>query len=241
MTQENHLFAATLQNVTKIHGHGAAAVTAVNDVSIDIPSQRITVLSGPSGSGKSTLLNLLGGIEAATKGTITVAGQRIDTLRESAAADFRSRHVGFIFQSFNLLPVLTALENVEYPLVVLGVERRQRRAKAMALLHAVDMEDLASRKPGELSGGQQQRVAIARALVTDPALLLADEPTANLDRATGAAIIDLLRGLQRGRGMSCIVSSHDHQVLAAADAILQIDDGAVTQRPMSVHGAGVRP
>ncbi|WP_407655397.1 ABC transporter ATP-binding protein [Burkholderia alba] len=221
------MLAASLSHVTKTYGAGTVAVAAVSDASLDIHANRFTVLSGPSGSGKTTILNLLGGIDRPTRGGIVVAGQRIDTMSENALADFRARHVGFVFQSFNLLPVFSAFENVEYPLTLLGVARARRRKQVLALLDAVGMGDKADRRPGQLSGGQQQRVAIARALVTDPALVLADEPTANLDSATGAAIIALMRAMQRERATSFVFSSHDPQVIAAADDVAMIRDGRV--------------
>nr|WP_321932413.1 ABC transporter ATP-binding protein [Burkholderia cenocepacia] len=228
--------AASLSHVTKTYGTGPLAVAAADDASLDILANRLTVLSGPSGSGKTTLLNLLGGIDRPTRGAITVAGQRIDAMRENALADFRARHVGFVFQSFNLLPVFSAFENVEYPLTLLGVARARRRERALALLDAVGMGDKANRRPGQLSGGQQQRVAIARALVTEPALVLADEPTANLDSATGATIIELMRTMQRERATSFVFSSHDPQVIAAADDVAMIRDGCVVEtRSAAVH------
>ncbi|RXV65616.1 ABC transporter ATP-binding protein [Burkholderia stabilis] len=223
------MLAASLSHVTKTYGTGTLAVAAADDASLDIVANRFTVLSGPSGSGKTTLLNLLGGIDRPTRGAITVAGQRIDAMNENGLADFRARHVGFVFQSFNLLPVFSAFENVEYPLTLLGVARARRREQALALLDAVGMGDTAHRRPGQLSGGQQQRVAIARALVTEPALVLADEPTANLDSATGAAIIGLMRTMQRERATSFVFSSHDPQVIAAADDVAMIRDGRVVE------------
>ncbi|WP_408580230.1 ABC transporter ATP-binding protein [Burkholderia cenocepacia] len=230
------MLAASLSHVTKTYGTGPLAVAAADDASLDILANRLTVLSGPSGSGKTTLLNLLGGIDRPTRGAITVAGQRIDAMRENALADFRARHVGFVFQSFNLLPVFSAFENVEYPLTLLGVARARRRERALALLDAVGMGDKANRRPGQLSGGQQQRVAIARALVTEPALVLADEPTANLDSATGATIIELMRTMQRERATSFVFSSHDPQVIAAADDVAMIRDGCVVEtRSAAVH------
>ena len=221
------MLAASLHQVTRTYGDGAAAVAAVSNASLDILSNRFTVLSGPSGSGKTTLLNLLGGIDRATSGTVTVAGERIDTMSGNRLADFRAAHVGFVFQSFNLLPVLSAYENVEYPLTLLGVPRARRRERVDALLAAVGMDGKGERRPGQLSGGQQQRVAIARALVTKPALVLADEPTANLDSTTGAAIIALMRKMQREHASSFVFSSHDPQVIASADDVVVIRDGRI--------------
>ena len=223
------MIAASLKDVTKIYGDGDAAVAALRHASVDIVGNRFTVLSGPSGSGKTTALNLLGGIDRASSGSIAVAGEPLAAMSDNALSDFRARHIGFVFQSFNLLPVLSAYENVEYPLTLLGVPKAERRAAALALLDEVGVGDKAARLPGELSGGQQQRVAIARALVTQPALVLADEPTANLDSATGAAIIGLMRRMQRERATSFVFSSHDPQVVASADDVVVIRDGLIVE------------
>ncbi|WGS54787.1 ABC transporter ATP-binding protein [Paraburkholderia sp. D15] len=227
-----------MSDVTRIYGEGAAAVAAVANASFDIAGDRFTVLSGPSGSGKTTLLNLLGGLDRVTSGELTIAGQSIKTMTDDRLADFRARHIGFVFQSFNLLPVLSAYENVEYPLVLLGVPKAERRKRSLDLLDAVGLVDKAHRLPGELSGGQQQRVAIARALVTDPSLVLADEPTANLDSASGTAIIKLMRDMQLERQTSFVFSSHDPQVLACADDVVVIRDGRVVEirRAETVEG-----
>ncbi|WP_374193503.1 ABC transporter ATP-binding protein [Trinickia mobilis] len=221
------MIAATLNDVTKIYGDGDAAVPALRHASVDIFGNRFTVLSGPSGSGKTTVLNLLGGIDRASYGSVAVAGEPLAAMSDNALSDFRARHIGFVFQSFNLLPVLSAYENVEYPLTLLGVPKTERREAVLALLDEVGVGDKAARLPAELSGGQQQRVAIARALVTQPALVLADEPTANLDSATGAAIISLMRRMQRERATSFVFSSHDPQVVASADDVVVIRDGLI--------------
>ena len=221
------MIAASLRNVTRMYGAGATIVPALRDASVEILANRFTVLRGPSGSGKTTMLNLFGGIDRATSGRVVVAGHALDTLRDRALSDFRARHIGFVFQSFNLIPVLTAYENVEYPLTLLGESKARRRADVLALLDAVGMAQHARRLPGELSGGQQQRVAIARALVTRPALVLADEPTANLDSATGSAVVGLMRTMQRDRATSFIFSSHDPQLVASADDVVNIRDGRI--------------
>ncbi len=221
------MMVARLNAVTKTYGRGAGAVDALRDATLDIAGNRFTVLSGPSGSGKTTVLNLLGGIDRATRGSVSVAGQPLEALPDDALSDFRARRLGFVFQSFNLLPVLTVFENVEYPLALVGAPKAERRDAVLALLDEVGVADKARRLPGELSGGQQQRVAIARALVTRPALVLADEPTANLDSATGAAIIALMRGMQRERATSFVFSSHDPQVVASADDVVTIRDGRI--------------
>ncbi|WGS52289.1 ABC transporter ATP-binding protein [Paraburkholderia sp. D15] len=226
---------ASLKNVSRSYGKGAAKVDAVRDASIEILNNRFTVLSGPSGSGKTTLLNLIGCIDKADTGSVSVAGVDVDRMRDNALSDFRASHIGFIFQNFNLLPVLSAVENVEYPLTLLGVRAAERRRTALALLDAVGLAQQAKRRPGELSGGQRQRVAIARALATGPALVLADEPTANLDSRTGIEIIELMRTMQRERATSFVFSSHDPNVLSSADDIILIKDGAIVETRRDVR------
>jgi putative ABC transport system ATP-binding protein len=186
------------------------------------------VISGASGSGKTTLLNLIGCIDRPDQGEVIVAGQSIRSMSDDALSDFRARHLGFIFQNFNLLPVLTAYENVEYPLMLTKVPPAQRKQRVMALLDAVGLADKANNRPGQLSGGQRQRVAIARALAPSPQLVLADEPTANLDSHTGTAIIALMRKMQRELQVSFVFSSHDPQVQAEADDAVFIRDGRIT-------------
>lgn len=216
-----------LKGVGKTYRVGSIEVPALVDVSLEILPDRFTVISGPSGSGKTTLLNLIGCIDRADGGAITVAGQPVQRLADDALSDFRARHVGFVFQNFNLLPVLTAYENVEYPLLLARLAGGARKRRVRELLDAVGLADKASHKPGQLSGGQKQRVAIARALATSPALVLADEPTANLDSHTGEAIIALMRRMQREHKVSFVFSSHDPKVLAAADDAVTISDGRV--------------
>ena len=216
-----------LQHVSKTYRIESVTVTAVADVSLDIRPDRFTVISGPSGSGKTTLLNLIGCIDRPDKGEIVVAGQRVQQMSDNELSDFRARHLGFIFQNFNLLAVLTAYENVEYPLVLAGVPREKRQQRVKELLDAVGLGDKGQHRPGQLSGGQRQRVAIARALAPAPKIVLADEPTANLDSKTGASIIALMRKMQREHHVSFIFSSHDPQVLAAADDAIMIQDGVV--------------
>jgi len=217
----------SLRNVTKTYRLDTVAVPALDGVSLDIRPGRFTVLCGPSGSGKTTLLNMMGCIDRPDAGEVQVGGQAVQALPDDALSDFRARHVGFIFQNFNLLPVLTAFENVEYPLVLAGVAAPERKARVRALLDAVGLGARAGNLPGQLSGGQRQRVAIARALATEPALVLADEPTANLDSQTGAEIIALMRRLQRARGASFVFSSHDPLVRAEADDVVLIRDGRI--------------
>lgn len=216
-----------LKDVAKHYRLGTVDVPALQGVDLDIRPGRFTVISGPSGSGKTTLLNLIGCIDRPDRGQIFVAGEAVQKLSDDALSDFRARRIGFIFQSFNLLPVLTAYENVEYPLLLARKPPSQRRVRVLELLDAVGLADKAQNRPGQLSGGQRQRIAIARALATAPELVLADEPTANLDSHTGAAIIALMRSVQRDYRVSFVFSSHDAQVMAEADDAVLIQDGRI--------------
>ncbi len=225
--KETCMYPVSLRNVGKTYRLDTVTVPALSAVSIDIRPGRFTVLCGPSGSGKTTLLNMMGCIDRPDAGEIQVDGQAVQAMTDDALSDFRARRIGFVFQNFNLLPVLTAFENVEYPLVLAAVPAAQRKERVRALLDAVGLADRAGNRPGQLSGGQRQRVAIARALATEPALVLADEPTANLDSQTGAEIIALMRRLQRERGASFVFSSHDPMVLAQADDVVRIRDGRI--------------
>ncbi len=221
------MYPVSLRNVGKTYRLDTVTVPALSAVSIDIRPGRFTVLCGPSGSGKTTLLNMMGCIDRPDEGEILVDGQAVQAMTDDALSDFRARRIGFVFQNFNLLPLLTAFENVEYPLVLAAVPAAQRKERVRTLLDAVGLADRAGNRPGQLSGGQRQRVAIARALATEPALVLADEPTANLDSQTGAEIIALMRRLQRERGASFVFSSHDPMVLAQADDVVRIRDGRI--------------
>jgi putative ABC transport system ATP-binding protein len=217
-----------LKQVGKTYHLDAIDVPALADINLEIRPNCFTVISGASGSGKTTLLNLIGCIDRPDQGEVIVAGQNIRTMSDDALSDFRARHLGFIFQNFNLLPVLTAYENVEFPLILAKVPAAQRKERVLALLDAVGLSDRANNRPGQLSGGQRQRVAIARALAPAPKLVLADEPTANLDSQTGAAIIALMRKMQREHHVSFVFSSHDPQVQAEADDAVFIRDGRIT-------------
>lgn len=219
--------AVSLSNVAKTYRLDAVGVPALSDINLEIRPERFTVISGPSGSGKTTLLNLIGCIDRPDQGEITVAGQSVQRLSDDELSDFRARTLGFIFQNFNLLPVLSAYENVEFPLLLTRVPLAQRKERVLALLQAVGLSDKARHRPGQLSGGERQRVAVARALAPAPRLVLADEPTANLDRHTGAAIIALMRQMQRQQRVSFVISSHDPQILAGADDAVKIQDGRI--------------
>jgi putative ABC transport system ATP-binding protein len=220
--------AVVIEHLNKTYQLDSVQVTGLIDVSIQIAANCFTVLSGPSGSGKSTLLNMIGCIDHGDSGTVLVAGQDVAKLSDNALSDFRAQHIGYIFQSFNLLPVLSAYENIEYPMIMAHMPVGRRHERVMQLLEAVELTEKAHHRPGQLSGGQRQRVAIARALALSPALVLADEPTANLDSRTGNTIIDLMRRMQREYQVSFVFSSHDPKVLAAADEVHQICDGRIT-------------
>jgi putative ABC transport system ATP-binding protein len=214
----------SVRGVSKRYRLGKVDVTALDDVSLDVKGGEFLAVAGPSGSGKTTLLNLIGCLDTPTTGEIAIDGESIGGLSSGRRADLRARKLGFVFQTFNLIPVLTAWENVEYPLLL------QRRpgdvaGRVRAALAQVGLADRARHRPPELSGGQQQRVAIARALVTEPALVLADEPTANLDSRTGQEIVDLMRRLNRERGTTFVFSTHDPRIVGAADRVIEISDG----------------
>ncbi|MDE2447438.1 MAG: ABC transporter ATP-binding protein [Gammaproteobacteria bacterium] len=218
-----------LTQVSKTYRVGSMDVKALDNITLAIPSDRFSIVIGASGSGKTTLLNLIGCIDAPSGGALEVCGEDVTRLGDDTLADFRARNIGFIFQSFSLVPVLTAYENVEYPLILLGMTASPRRLRALAMLEAVGLAEHAHRFPNELSGGQKQRVAIARALVKHPTLVLADEPTANLDSATGASIIALMRRVQTELKTTFIFASHDAQLISHADEIFAIRDGTLLE------------
>lgn len=216
-----------IRHLSKAYRRGEQAVPVLLDVGLEVMAGEFVALMGPSGSGKSTLLNLIAGIDKPSSGTIEIAGVDIATLGEGALADWRAANVGFIFQFYNLMPVLTAYENVELPLLLTGLGRRERRARAEAALAAVGLSDRATHYPNELSGGQQQRVAIARALVHDPALIVADEPTGDLDRSTGAEVLALLQSLVRELGKTIVMVTHDPKAAASAGRLVHLEKGVL--------------
>jgi putative ABC transport system ATP-binding protein len=223
------MFPVVLKQVGKTYQLDTVAVRALDGIDLAIHPDCFTVICGPSGSGKTTLLNMIGCIDRPDCGEIEVAGLPVMHMSDDALSDFRARHLGFIFQNFNLLPVLSTYENIEYPLLLTGMAADQRRRRVRELLDAVGLSERAQNRPGQLSGGQRQRVAIARALAASPKIVLADEPTANLDSQTGAAIIALMRKMQREHHVAFVFSSHDPQVHAAADDTVFIVDGRITQ------------
>lgn len=218
----------TFQHLSKTYGSGLAQNTALKDVSADISCGEMVALCGPSGSGKSTLLNLLGLLDTPTEGQIWLNQQPVPT-EPAALARLRYQAIGFVFQRYNLLPVLTALENVEYPLQLLGIAKAERQARAMALLDAVGVGKFASQRPDQLSGGQQQRVAIARALVKAPPLVIADEPTANLDGVSAAQVIDLMQQLGRDANTTFLIASHDPRLYERCSRLLTLKDGVLVE------------
>lgn len=218
--------AITVINLKKIYKLGPTKVNALAGVDLEIEPQTFTTVMGPSGSGKSTLLYLLGGLDRPSSGTIRVNGQAIDSMDENALAIYRRRTIGFIFQSFNLIPTLTALDNVAFPMRFSGISRRNRQLKAYELLKQVGLGDRIHHKPTELSGGQQQRVAVARALVNDPQFILADEPTGNLDTSSGNSIMQLLSDLH-SQGRTVLVVTHDPRMTVYATHTIYMLDGRV--------------
>lgn len=226
-----------LEQVTRTYQLGETSVQALSDIDLEIEAQRFVAFVGPSGSGKSTLLNLIGCLDRPTSGEVIVRGIRVSDFAPKDAARFRGRHIGFIFQSFNLLPVLTAYENVEYPLVMVqSIPERERQERVGHFLEAVGMADQRDKYPSQLSGGQRQRVAVARALVSDPELVLADEPTANLDHASAFKVIELMRQLQKEQQTTFIFSTHDTKIMGEAEILYTLEDGRITAREVLDRG-----
>ena len=218
---------AILSSVDKSYQMDAVQVPVLRNIKLLVRPALFTVLLGPSGSGKTTLLNLIGCIDRPDTGDVVVAGTAINQLTDDELSDFRSKNIGFVFQNFNLIPVLTAYENIEYPLVLAGIAPQERQRRVTRLLDAVGLSDRARNRPGQLSGGQRQRVAIARALVRKPKLVICDEPTANLDSQTGAAILALMRRMQERYKISFLFSSHDRSLIGAADDLITLKDGVI--------------
>ncbi|EGE41271.1 ABC transporter ATP-binding protein [Streptomyces griseus] len=219
----------TVEDLHRSYGSGAAAVHALRGVSFEIPRGELVALKGRSGSGKTTLLNLVGGLDTPDGGRITVDGTELSGLGEKGLLELRRDRVGFIFQSFGLIPILTAAENVGVPLRLRKADPAERDERVALLLSLVGLADHAEQRPGELSGGQQQRVAIARALANRPALLIADEPTGQLDAETGLAVMELLRAVVRSENVTALVATHDPQLLGLADRVLELSDGHIVE------------
>jgi putative ABC transport system ATP-binding protein len=226
-----------LLDISKSYTLGEVKIPALTDISIEIGKGNLVTFVGPSGSGKTTLLNIIGCMDKPTAGSVLIDETRADTLDRNEAARFRGENLGFIFQSFNLIPVLSVFENVEYPLIMIRKESaKDRRKKVMSLLEAVGMADQAEKRPDQISGGQRQRVAVARALVTNPRLVLADEPTANLDRKTAQDVIALMRTMRDQYGTTFIFSTHDPRIVEHADVIHGIEDGRIVDHSTFLEG-----
>ncbi len=220
----------SLKGIDKVYTKGRETVEVLEGIDLEIDEGDFVALMGPSGSGKTTLLNLIGGIDQPTRGSVVVGGQQLVGLSSNKLAKWRSENIGFIFQSYNLLPVLTAQRNVALPLLLTKLSAAQRRRRTEVALQIVGLEDRAQHKPGELSGGQQQRVAIARAIVADPAVLICDEPTGDLDRDTANEILDLLEILNKDYGKTIIMVTHDPKAASHAHHILELDKGQLVKQ-----------
>lgn len=216
-----------LKNVSKLYRLGNQKVPALTELSLTFDKGEFAVLAGPSGSGKTTALNMIGGLDRPSSGEVIVSGLHFTTANARQLADFRLQNIGFIFQSYNLIPVLTAAENAEFTLMLQKIPKRDRRDKILKLFAALGIKGLEDRRPADLSGGQQQRVAIARAMASDPHVILADEPTANLDSHTAEELLELMRQLNREQGTTFIFSSHDDRVISRAKRVIRLEDGCL--------------
>ncbi len=216
-----------LSQISKIYDGTAVPVKAVDEVNLKIEEGEFTAIVGPSGSGKTTLLNLIGGLDQPSSGKIIVDGTDISTFKPDELINFRLHHIGFVFQAYNLIPVFTAKENVEFIMLLQKISKSEREKKAIEFLNAVGLHDRINSKPTELSGGQQQRVAVARALASTPSFVLADEPTANLDSVTADSLLDLMENLNRDHKMTFVFSTHDSRVIQRAHRVITLRDGAV--------------
>ncbi len=217
----------TVDSVSKIYHQGRVSFKALDKVSLEIDKGEFIALAGPSGSGKTTLLNLIGGLDLADEGEIFFNGKSLKKLSDGARADLRLHQIGFVFQAYNLIPVLTAAENVDYILLLQKVDKSLRAQKVKDILEEVELTDKSGNRPDELSGGQQQRVAVARAVVTDPQVVLADEPTANLDSTTGRKLLDMMKEMNRTKQVTFVFATHDPMVMEFADRIVSLKDGQI--------------
>jgi len=216
-------------DLCKNYQQGDAVIKALDHVTLDIGQGSFVCLSGPSGSGKTTLLNMIGGLDELDSGEISIDGERVDLLAKGPLADLRLHHIGFVFQAYNLIPVLSAQENVEFVMQVQGVSNAERKEKSLAILREVGLEGMENRRPAQLSGGQQQRVAVARAIVSQPKLVLADEPTANLDSQSAKHLMELFRVLNEKHGVTFLISTHDERVMRYAKRLIKMQDGRIIE------------
>ena len=215
------------KNLARVFGAGETRVTALDHVSITVKEGEFTAITGPSGSGKTTLLQLIGGLDEPDSGDVLLSGANIAQMSGAKLSDFRRDHIGFIFQSYNLIPVLSAEENIEYIMLLQGIPEKARKSRVREMLALVGLEGLGDRRPSNLSGGQQQRVAVARAMASKPDIILADEPTANLDSATGIALLEVMRDLNQQMNMTFVFSTHDYKIMDRADRLIHLEDGVV--------------
>ena len=213
--------------ITKVYNADKVPVHALRGISFSVDKGEFTAVVGPSGCGKSTLLNIVGGLDSPTKGKVMIEGKDLSGFKENQLIDFRLKKIGFVFQSYNLIPVLTAMENITLIMELQGVGKHERSRRAMDLLNAVGLEGKEDKRPSELSGGQQQRVAVARALASEPAFILADEPTANLDSASTANLLDIMAGINKEKGTTFIFSTHDQRVIDKARRVVTLEDGMI--------------
>ncbi len=230
----------TTEQLVKNYENNGLSVPAVCGVDLAIEPGEFSAIAGPSGSGKTTLLNLIGGLDRPTEGRIIVGGNDLTVLSPKELSDLRLRRIGFVFQAYNLIPVLSALENVEYVLLLQGVSKEERTARSVAMLREVGLETETHRLPREMSGGQQQRVAVARAIVSEPDIVLADEPTANLDQKTGESLIELMHRLNREQGITFLFSTHDPMVMERAERLIHIVDGSIRSDERKSTGKKVK-
>jgi len=214
-------------NIQKSYQQGKVPVHALKNVSLHVNEGEFVAICGPSGSGKSTLLNIIGGLDYPDTGNVSVDGQSLDAMSQSQLAELRLHKIGFIFQSYNLIPVLSAIENVEYVMLLQGISSQERRERAMTILNDVGLSDKCNNRPHELSGGQQQRVAVARAIVSNPSIVLADEPTANLDSTTGNGLLEIMKKMNDQKRVTFIFSTHDQMVMDYAKRLVHVRDGQI--------------
>jgi len=217
----------TVDSVSKVYHQGSVIFRALDDVSLAIDKGEFIALAGPSGSGKTTLLNLIGGLDIADEGRIYFNGQNLEKMSDGSRADLRLHQIGFVFQAYNLIPVLTAAENIDYILLLQKVDKSVRQKRVQEILEEVGLSDKANNRPDELSGGQQQRVAVARAVVTDPAVILADEPTANLDSKTGRKLLEMMKEMNKNKNVTFVFATHDSMVMDFADRLVSLKDGKI--------------
>ncbi len=218
-----------LENVHRTYEMKGITVEALRGISINVKKGEFAALAGPSGSGKTTLLNIIGGLDTPTSGSVLVGDTMLNDLKAKELADFRLNKIGFVFQAYNLIPVLTAMENVEYVLLLQGLEKETRHLRSKNVLEEVGLKDQMNRRPHELSGGQQQRVAVARAIVSEPDIVLADEPTANLDQKTGAHLLDMMHNLNQVKKITFLFSTHDPMVMERAERLVHLTDGMIAE------------